>query len=322
MAAVELPILFYFLAGSVPLVSSQLPVIYPFEMSTGCTPTDFTISENLNKVLTQVQHQLDCRNRSCYDIVRCFPSAPSGNYQIYIPNGSLVKVYCSMEGTNCGNLQGWTRVANVNMRQPNTICPHGFTQRVLSGRVLCGRNTVVGCQSSIFSTHGLSYSHVCGKLLGYQYGGPDAFNRSIMENINTVNGNYVDGASITYGSSPRKHIWTYAVGTRTYTDMKFDCPCNNGNSFEAPSVVGSDYYCESAFTRNLHFPSLYQSDPLWDGQQCSDLEALCCTRPNMPWFIKTLAETTTESIEVRLCGDDHPVDDEDVLLEVIEFYVR
>ena len=24
--------------------------------------------------------------------------------------------------------------------------------------------------------------------------------------------NYVDGVSITYGSAPRKHIWTYATG--------------------------------------------------------------------------------------------------------------
>ena len=42
------------------------------------------------------------------------------------------------------------------------------------------------------------------------------------------------------------------------------------------------------------------NDPLWDGQRCGGGEAPCCTHPNMPWFIKTLSETTTEDIELSL----------------------
>ena len=42
--------------------------------------------------------------------------------------------------------------------------------------------------------------------------------------------------------------------------------------------------------------ALYPNDPLWDGQQCPSEEAPCCTHPNMPWFNKTLNETTTEDI--------------------------
>ena len=55
------------------------------------------------------------KNRSCQEILYCFPSASSGYYQITAPNGSLVKVYCDMEGINCGGEGGWTRVAYVNM---------------------------------------------------------------------------------------------------------------------------------------------------------------------------------------------------------------
>ena len=212
------------------------------------------------------------------------------------------------------------RVASVNMSQSGATCPQGLTQRQINGNNYCGRN-IIGCQSTYFSAHGLSYSRVCGRLRGYQYGGPDAFNASIIEQYTSVDSNYVDGVSITYGSNPRKHVWTYAAGVRSFTLTQYDCPCNNGSSYQAPPFIGSDYYCESGRLFNTKIAILYY-DALWDGQQCTNLEGPCCTRPNMPWFIKTLSETTTENIELRLCGDDSPTADEDVPIELIELYVR
>ena len=301
----------------------------PARVSSECGQYDPLQDEQFIKTLDQIHQQIGppgChppRNRSCQEILHCFPSAPSGYYQITAHNGSLVQVYCDMEGTNCGGEGDWMRVAYVNMSQSNATCPQGVTQRLINGNNYCGRN-IIGCQSTVFSTHGLSYSRVCGRLRGYQYGGPDAFNAGITNQYTSVDSNYVDGASITYGSNPRKHVWTYAVGTRTYTLTQHDCPCNNANSYQAPSFIGSDYYCESG---RVPYPDtnsivMFYNDALWDGQQCTDLEGPCCTHPNMPWFNKTLSETTTENIELRLCGDDSPTGDEDVLLELIELYVR
>ena len=48
---------------------------------------------------------------------------------------------------------------------------------------------------------------------------------------------------------------------------------------------------------------LYADDPLWDGQNCNGPESTCCTNPNIPWFLKTLNETTTDNIELRVCSD-------------------
>ena len=42
--------------------------------------------------------------------------------------------------------------------------------------------------------------------------------------------------------------------------------------------------------------------------------------PNMPWFTKTLGETTTEDIQLRLCND-HGIGDEETLLQLIDLYV-
>ena len=235
-----------------------------------------------------------------------------------------------MEGTNCGGEGGWTRVAYVNMSQSGATCPQGLTQTTFSGLTLCGGSRP-GCHSTVFSTLGLSYFQVCGQLRGYQRGTPDAFghywHNPSQTTIDTV---YVDGVSITYGSSPRKHIWTYAIGVNLVYQKpgvsgrtKYNCPCNNGAMFGTPPYVGSDYYCETGNNGYTccDFTANYPNDPLWDGQQCPGEEAPCCTHPNMPWFNKTLSETTTEDIELRVCAAEDPAD-EDAPLEVIELFVR
>ena len=191
MAPQPVHVLFYLLlAGGV--VSGFTPVTYP--VSSECGQYDPLQDQHLMETLKQVKQQLDChssKNRSCQEILHCFPSAPSGYYQIRVPNGSLVQVYCDMEGTNCGGEGGWTRVAYVNMSQSGATCPQGLTQTTLSGLTLCGRNGPAGCQSTVFSTLGLNYSHVCGKLRGYQSGTPDAFFPYYINSSRTIDNIYV-----------------------------------------------------------------------------------------------------------------------------------
>ena len=42
----------------------------------------------------------------------------------------------------------------------------------------------------------------------------------------------------------------------------------------------------------------------------------------MPWFTKALGETTTDDIEVRVCGNESPTGDEDTPLSLIELFVK
>ena len=124
-------------------VSGFTPVIYSDKPSTECGQgTDGLLME----AIRQVHHQLGppgCnppRNRSCQEILYCFPSASSDYYQIHAANGSLVPVYCNMEGTNCGNTTGWTRVAYLNMTQSGATCPQVLNQETRSGLILCYRS--------------------------------------------------------------------------------------------------------------------------------------------------------------------------------------
>ena len=316
------------LAGDYHVVSGFTPVTYSSESSsTECGQSDPLQDDQLMAVINQVHQELGppgCnppRNRSCKEILHCFPSAPSGYHEIRVPNGSLVQVYCDMKGTNCGGQGGWMRVAHVNMSQSGASCPQGLTQKNMSGLTLCGQNATI-CQGTLFSALGLSYSRVCGQLRGYQFGTTDAFHRYNLDTSRGVDQQYVDGASITYGI---KHIWTYATGISYLLNpcgSLCSCPCNSGSTAQVPPYVGSDYYCETGYN-SLGLPSgFYPNDPLWDGQQCVGMEAPCCTHPNMPWFTKTLGETTTEDIQLRLCIDQPFTDVEETLLQLIELYVN
>ena len=300
-------------------MSGFTPVIYPVDItSSQCGQSDPLQDEQLMTALRLARQQLGlpgCNpssNRSCQEILYCFPSSSSGYYQIHATNGSLVDVYCNMEGTNCGNITGWTRVAYLNMTQPHATCPPPLVRKTTAGLTLCHRSKR-GCDRVLYSTLDLSYSQVCGRVRGYQLGAPDAFNPFFKMQIN-----YVDGVTITFNSSTNNHIWTYASGVSESSTSRHNCPCNQGSAAQSPPFVGDDYYCESSTASTK---SLYPSDPLWDGQQCDELEVPCCTHPNMPWFIKTLGVTTTEDIELSVCGNELPTA-EDTPLELVELFVH
>ena len=69
-----------------------------------------------------------------------------------------------------------------------------------------------------------------------------------------------------------------------------------------------------------HSQTFVHNDPLWDGQQCVGVEAPCCTHPNMPWFTKTLGETTTEDIQLYV-STMMELHEETLLQLMIELYV-
>ena len=92
------------------------------------------------------------------------------------------------------------------------------------------------------------------------------------------------------------------------------------------SWVHADYYCESALNStsgNLPwFPSrFYPNDPLWDGQDWRRSEQTCCDPPNLPWFCKELPQSTTDYLELRICGDQ-PLADEGTPVDLVQLYIQ
>ena len=240
---------------------------------------------------------------SCAEIKSYNPGSASGNYQLYINNKS-VTVYCHM-GTLCGIDEGWTRLGNLDMTQPSSTCPSSLQLITQSSTKICTKNKA-GCKSVPIPSQGLKYSQVCGRVRGYHKYTLDGF---LNRGIDAV---YVDGVSITHGS-PRKHIWS--LGGSTYNA---GCPCSS--SRKTPSFVGNDYYCESGFPKGPQ-NTFGIADPLWDGKNCPTNEAKCCTPPLLPWFLKRIGSTTTDNIEMRLCSDEAP-SNENIGIDQYEIYVN
>ena len=228
-----------------------------------------------------------------------------------------------MEGINCDGEGGWTRVAYLNMTELNATCPAGLILQEYDNidHSLCGRDDKVGCNSASFSSTGLMYSKVCGQVRGYQYRYTNAFHL-IGDGIDSY---YVDGMSITYGTNPRKHIWTYAAGVSEQRIGASSCPCNTGyigGRNPASTFIGSHYYCESGNPIQDRPRILYANDSLWDGQQCNGREGPCCpANSTMPWFYQSLDTHTNDDIELRVCAS-HLYDNNEVPLDIIELYIK
>ena len=274
----------------------------------------------------------DSAARSCQQVAELRPSSVSGYYWVQSLNGSQ-QVYCFNNRERLfGQEGGWMRVANVDMKHGDSECPIGFQNVVESKLHLCNKTVSVGCSSASFPTHGIQYSKVCGKIIGYQWGSPDAFcpsNASCSSSVvgslaQTIDDGYVDGVSITHGTGPRKHIWTLPAGLFTATyHYPFWCPCIDPDLYPptVPSFVRSDYYCETGSQSAQWQRRLYPEDPLWDGRGCTAGSSTCCDGDIRPYFCKELPSPTTDNIEVRICLDEPP-DNERVLVEVIELYVQ
>ena len=264
---------------------------------------------------------------SCKDIKRKWSDSPSGYYQLGSKRGS-VSVYCNMDEL-CGSKGGWTRLGYLNMADPSESCPYGFKLYQHEGVRACGRqsSSVGSCAALKLLADDISYSQVCGGVVGYQYASTDAVDSKIgTASHNDINSDYVDGVSITRGS-PRQHVWTLMAGLleASHHNGNDMCPCSQGSTQNSTlqSFIGNDYFCESGnpATDGTYQSILYTSDPLWDGKGCGSLEGTCCAAPGLPWFHKKLNTTTTDYLELRVCGDEG-TGNEDTPISFYEIYVK
>ena len=260
---------------------------------------------------------------SCKEIKERQPLSPSGVY-LLANNNATYTAYCNMDEL-CGSGEGWTRLAYLDMSDATQNCPSGFRLYQSGGVRACGRTNISGasCVSVQFPSNGISYSQICGRVTGYQFGSTDAVYHATSSYRSEINSFYVDGVSITRGS-PRQHVWTLMAGySEASSSISGSCPCNTGSSVSVQSFIGDNYYCESGNHDAIYwFPVLYTSDPLWDGQGCGSLESPCCNVTGIPWFHRDYGSTTTtDYIELRVCADERTAN-EDSPVSYYEIYVK
>ena len=283
--------------------------------------TDMTTIKHILNITDSTTYPSSPLVHSCEEIKANWPDSPSDYYIIADSNGHARHVYCHMEEL-CDSKGGWMRVAYLNMSDSTEECPPGFRLYDENGVRACGRpqSSPAGyCQSVKFPSYSISYSQVCGRVTGYQYGSPDAI--AAAELHNNLNAAYIDGVSLTCGN-PRKHIWTFIAALQEnffYSNGVQECPCAPNSPVTPQSFVGNDYFCESGCPG--HWQKKLYTDPLWDGKQCGLIEKPCCLAPGIPWFHKAFNLPITDYIELRVCGNQ-VVTDEDIPVGFYDIYVK
>ena len=224
---------------------------------------------------------------------------------------------------SCGRTYGWRRVAYLNMADPYNQCPSVWQEITTPHRVCGRRSTSASCEGLTYSTGSEQYDQVCGRIIGYQIGTPNAFGgNGVIGAPQSIDTYFLDGVSVTHGF-PRQHIWSFAGGLQevTFTYSQLTCPCVNGSTTVVPTFVGQNYFCETGITQwNGGYSFWPNGDPLWDGQGCGPTSS-CCTFNSPPWFNVQLSSPTTDDIEVRICGDEG-IGNEDTPIQFMELYVK
>ena len=210
-------------------------------------------------------------------------------------------------------------VANLDMTDPTQQCPDGFKliNRTEPPLRTCGRpdGHRDGCVSTTFPAHGIEYSRVSGRIVGYQFGSPSAFDTG----ESSIDRDYMAGISLTHGL-PRQHVWSFVNAQNENTTSEV-CPCIRNSGISVPLFVGNDYFCDSAVRGRDRTEGIYHpDDSLWDGQGCGSTSS-CCEFNNPPWFCKQLPHPTTGDIELRLCENSNSAND-DSPFELIQLYIN
>ena len=282
-------------------------------------------NDELLERLESLQRQVDSCNApgrspnnpvdSCASLLAQNPNALSGYYWIGTERNST-RHYCNMT-LSCGGITGgWTRVGDLDMTDGSQQCPSDLEERTDSGKRTCIKGRVVGCSSVTFPV-ALNYSKICGKIIGYQVGRPDAFRHGGRPSIER---NYLDGISLTRGS-PRNHVWTFAAALdEVSSSVGSICTCTNMGRVDTipPDYVGDDYFCDTGSADVSQNRVFYGDNPLWDGSGCG-LQSTCCSFNNPPWFHQQMPQPIKDDIEMRVCTNQG---EEDIAVEIVSIFVQ
>ena len=288
------------------------------EFATGLNTVRGSMGEDLNDIKTELSGVSNTTQGLCDKI-------EEHDADITAELMDLSEYLIPQSSHTCGGTGGWRRAIYLDMTDPNTECPSGWSIITSDSKRTCGRASTGGytCDSVFFPVSGRSYSQVCGRIRAYQSGRTLAFHGYNSHRYDTIDSVYFDGVAIMYGS-PRQHIWTFAAGIweNNTRSTYYVCPCDTSGDVPIPPFVGEDYFCESGYVypgyRNSTLEyRLHSTDTLWDGEDCHSSSS-CCSLHNPPYFTKSLGQSTTDDLELRMCS----VHGGSIAIEVLEVYVK
>ena len=236
--------------------------------------------------------------------------------QRHIQNGADIANAGGVTVAECGP-GPWLQIADFDSSSTSSQCPPEL--ELVGGG--CRRPDINGgCTMSTFSTGGIEYSKVCGRIIGAAFRRPDSFRLTRPADTTVTDGiRLIDGVTITH-SMPIQHIWTLSAAQEVDPDF-VTCPCKANDNAPGPTnsaavvFAGNNYFCDTTF-RAVKL--------LWNGE-CSPITdptlAGCCGFNNPPFFTATLPIRTSANVDVRLCRNENRMS-EDVFVQIMQLYVQ
>ena len=221
--------------------------------------------------------------------------------------------------TNFCNVNGnGTRVGYINMEE-TTTCPSGmkFASNNITGQRACGINDDVGgCPVSMTFKANTSYTQVCGRVRGYQFGKTEGFYHKSIQGVDST------GIIFRFEDS-NEPIWSYVAAlSEVGVPDSQKCPrdrLNITNRLDVPSNVNDHFYCETGFEKypeeNSQKDDVFLGDPLWDGTGCISDSSHSCEAYG--WFHR-LVESNDMSIRVEICRKNS---NQNIFIDLLDLWV-
>ena len=247
------------------------------------------ISKHINMIIEVAGLYEDYPAASCRTISFLLPSFRSGYYWVQSGNGQSIQVYCKQNIYDYFyySVPGWMRIAKLSKNHNGAECFSGLKQSGLNRSSCVAQSDSGNCSHTLFSSFNIPYSRISGFVRAYGIGSPNGFRSTSL----SINDNYVDGISFTYGMPPkRQHIHSFAATSGS-------CSLNIRNR---PNFVSYDYDC---------LTTLSTTASVCSGSSC------------LEYFHEQLEASTDQDIEMRVCRDQSR-NDEDIVIEDIEIYVQ
>ena len=84
----------------------------------------------------------------------------------------------------------------------------------------------------------------------------------------------------------------------------------------SPGFVGDNYFWDTGSAAHCQFGFFYGEDPLWDEAGCGP-QSTCCSFNNPPWFHWQFPQPTSDDIEMRVCKNEGPSNEDMTFLSIV-----
>ena len=197
----------------------------------------------------------------------------------------------------------WRQIVHIDMTDSDhkAQCPYTLCTE-FGEQIGCYKS---GCSALQFNITG-DYTHVCGRVSGYQLGNTTGFKFVGQIGVDPINTStpYADGVLIT-SNNYQEHLWAYVADT-----TKQRCPCGGANL--VPEPISNWYHCNVEKRTEIGW-----DNPLWDKCDTAKYNGCCKGRKMHGWFYRNITQPIN-SIEVRWCAPE----DGHIVTDILQIWVQ